>query len=139
MRLEIGGKQGVNKMSQDIVADALNKIRNANRAGKEKVKISIISNLFIEVLKIMKQKGVIKSYKIDSKEKSAEVTIGKMGECKAIKPRFTVKTSQIEKYIIRYLPAKGYGTIIVSTNKGLKTHEEALEENIGGCLIAYFY
>ncbi|MBS3085459.1 30S ribosomal protein S8 [Candidatus Pacearchaeota archaeon] len=126
-------------MSQDILADALNKIRNANRASREKVKISIISNLLVEVLKIMRQKGIVKGYRIDSKEKFIEVTIGKMEECRAIKPRYTVNTSQIERYIIRYLPGKGYGTIILSTNKGLKTHEEALEENIGGCLIAYFY
>ncbi|MEK6827540.1 MAG: 30S ribosomal protein S8 [Nanoarchaeota archaeon] len=31
------------------------------------------------------------------------------------------------------------GTMIISTNKGLITHEEAKEEDIGGCLIAYFY
>jgi ribosomal protein S8 len=29
--------------------------------------------------------------------------------------------------------------LIISTNKGLVTHTEAQEENIGGSLIAYFY
>ncbi|HEB47012.1 MAG TPA: 30S ribosomal protein S8 [Candidatus Pacearchaeota archaeon] len=37
------------------------------------------------------------------------------------------------------LPARNIGTVIVSTNKGLMTHEEALQEKIGGSLIAYFY
>jgi len=91
------------------------------------------------ILKIMKQKGAIKKYKIDSKEKNVEVTIGTLIECRAIKPRFTVKEGQIEKYRRRYLPARNLGTVIVSTNKGLTTHEEAQEEKIGGCLIAYFY
>lgn len=126
-------------MSQDIVADALNMIRNAKKARKEIVKINRISNLLIEVLKIMKQKGAIQKYKIDAKEKALEVTIGDLNECKAIKPRFTVNLSQIERYRRRYLPARNMGTIIVSTNKGLLTHEEAQEEKIGGCLIAYFY
>ena len=126
-------------MSQDIVADGLNKIVNARKAGKENVEIKIISNVLIEILKIMKQKKAIRSYKIDSKEKSVEVTIGNLIECKAIKPRYTVKKDWIEKYVRRYLPARDYGTIIVSTNKGLVTHEEALEQNLGGCLIAYFY
>jgi len=31
------------------------------------------------------------------------------------------------------------GILIISTNKGLITHNEAFEEKIGGCLIAYFY
>lgn len=126
-------------MSHDVVADALNMIKNAKRANKDIVKIKRISNLFIEVLKIMKEKEAVKKYKINAKEKSLEVTLGKFSECKSIKPRFTVKTSQIEKYRRRYLPARNIGTIIVSTNKGLMTHEESVEENIGGSLIAYFY
>ncbi|MBR9701562.1 30S ribosomal protein S8 [Candidatus Pacearchaeota archaeon] len=126
-------------MSQDIVADALNMIKNAKRARKETVKIKRISNLLIEVLKIMKQKGAIKKYKISAKDKTLEVTIGVLSECRAIKPRFTVNIDQIEKYRRRYLPARNLGTVIVSTNKGLMTHEEAQEEKIGGCLVAFFY
>ncbi|MEK6875301.1 MAG: 30S ribosomal protein S8 [Nanoarchaeota archaeon] len=126
-------------MSQDIIADALNKIKNAKNARKDKVKITHISNFLIEIFKIMKQREAIKNYKINGKEKSIEITIGDILDCRAIKPRFTIKKDQIEKYIRRYLPARGIGTIIVSTNKGLITHEEAIEQNIGGCLIAYFY
>ncbi len=126
-------------MSQDIVADAMNMIRNARNARKEVVKINRISNLLIEVLKIMKQHGAVKKYKIDSKAKTVEVTIGDLATCKSIKPRFSVNKTQIEKYRRRYLPARNLGVVIVSTNKGLMTHEEAQEEQIGGSLIAYFY
>ena len=127
------------KMSQDIVADALNMIRNAKKARKESIEVMKMSNLLIEILKIMKQKNAIKKYKINPKEKSVEISLGEVSECKAIKPRFTVQKDEIEKYKRRYLPARGIGTIIVSTNKGLMTHEEAEEEGIGGSLIAYFY
>nr|AJS12603.1 30S ribosomal protein S8 [uncultured archaeon] len=126
-------------MSQDVVADALNVMRNAKRAGKEEIKIKIISNVLVEVLKIMKQKGAVKKYKINTEEKSIDMTLGDFQECKSIKPRFTVQKDEIEKYRRRYLPARNMGTIIVSTNKGLMTHEEAQEEKTGGCLIAYFY
>jgi small subunit ribosomal protein S8 len=126
-------------MAQDIVADALNMIRNAKKAKKSSVKVKIISNLLIEILKIMKQEGAIKKYKINSKDKSVEVSLGELSECKAIKPRFSCDRTQIEKYRRRYLPARNLGTMILSTNKGLMTHEEAEEEKQGGCLIAYFY
>jgi len=126
-------------MSQDIVADGLNMINNAKRARKASVEIKRISNLLMEVLKMMKQEGAIKKYKIDGKEKSVEVTIGDMSQCKAIKPRFSVDKDSIEKYRRRYLPSRNFGVMIVSTNKGLMTHEEAQEQNIGGSLIAYFY
>ena len=126
-------------MSHDVVSDALNMIKNIKMAKKRTVKIKRISNVLIEVLKIMKQKGAIKKYKIDGKEKSVEISLGELFECKAIKPRFTVKKDQIEKYRRRYLPARNIGTVIISTSKGLMTHEEAQEEGMGGCLIAYFY
>jgi len=126
-------------MSQDIVADALNMMRNAKKARKETIKVLRISNLLIEILKIMKQKGSIKKYKIDAIEKTLQITIGDLTDCKAIKPRFSCDKDQIEKYRRRYLPARNLGTMIISTNKGLMTHEEAEEEKIGGTLIAYFY
>lgn len=126
-------------MSHDIVADGLNMIRNAKKTHKENVKIKRISNALVEVLKIMKQEGAIKKYKIDSKEKSLSVTIGDLNECKAIKPRFSCNKNQIEKYRRRYLPARNIGIMIISTNKGMMTHKEAQEEEIGGSLIAYFY
>jgi small subunit ribosomal protein S8 len=126
-------------MSQDIVADALNMLTNAKKAKKETVKISKISNLLIEILKIMKQKEAIKKYKVNSKEKSGEITLGDLSNCKAIKPRFSVNKNQIDKYVRRYLPARNLGTMIVSTNQGLMTHEEAQEKELGGSLIAYFH
>jgi small subunit ribosomal protein S8 len=126
-------------MSQDIVADALNGIKNAKKARKENIKIKRISNLLIEILKIMKQEGVIKKYRIDSKEKSIEINLGEFSECKAIKPRLSVKKDQIEKYRRRFLPSRKLGIMIISTNKGLMTHKEAQQEKVGGSLIAYFY
>ena len=126
-------------MSHDVVADALNMIKNAKMAGKENIEIKLISNLLIEILKIMKQEKAIKKYKIDAKEKSISLTIGEITDCKGIKPRFSCDKFQIEKYRRRYLPARNMGTLIISTNKGLMTHKEAQEEGIGGCVVAYFY
>ncbi|MEX0921030.1 MAG: 30S ribosomal protein S8 [Candidatus Pacearchaeota archaeon] len=126
-------------MSQDIIADALNMIQNAKRARKEIVEINRISKLLIEILKIMKKAGAIQRYKINIKGKAVEVTLGEFIKCRAIKPRFTVKKDQVEKYKRRYLPAKNVGTLIITTNDGLKTHEETLNEGLGGSLLAYFY
>ncbi len=126
-------------MSHDVISDAMNMIRNARKAGNEEVKIRRMSNMLIEILKIMRKTGAIKKYKIDSKEKSVEVTVGDIIECKAIKPRFTVGKNEIEKYKRRYLPSRDVGTMIISTNVGLKTHEESEQEGLGGALIAFFY
>ena len=46
---------------------------------------------------------------------------------------------EYEKFEKRYLPAKGFGIIIVSTPKGLMIHKEAISKVTGGKLIAYCY
>ena len=124
-------------MAQDKVADALNMIMNARKVNKTAVSIFQYSKLLISILAIAKLRGYIEDYKITNGILTVE--LANIHGCKAIKPRFVVPSNKIEKYISRYLPAKNIGIIIISTSQGIMTHETALEKNIGGNLIAYFY
>lgn len=127
-------------MSQDIVSDALNRIMNAKRVGKTEVSIKRISKLLLNLLEIMKKKGHITFELIeDDKKPSVNVKFVKLNLCKSIKPRYNVEVADIDKYLRRFLPSRNFGTIIISTNQGLLTQEEAYEKKIGGSLIAYFY
>ena len=126
-------------MSQDVIADTLNKMINAAKAGKTSISVRRYSKLLSSVLAIAKLKGYVKSYKVDEKENVLHIEIGKLNACIAIKPRFVVQVEDFEKYAKRYLPAKDIGIIIVSTSSGLMTHHTAEEKGIGGALIAYFY
>jgi small subunit ribosomal protein S8 len=65
--------------------------------------------------------------------------LGAVNNVGVIKPRFAVQLDDYEKYEKRFLPAKGFGILIVSTNHGLLTHVEAKEKNLGGKLIAFCY
>ena len=124
-------------MSQDVIADALNKALNASKAGKTSLSVDRHSKLLISVLAIAKLKGYIKNYRVENNVLNIE--IDKLNFCKAIKPRFVVQVDEIDKYVKRYLPARDIGIIIISTSQGLMTHNTAQEKNIGGALIAYFY
>ena len=124
-------------MSQDIVSDALNKVMNARRAGKESISVAHHSKFLLSVLAIAKLKGYIKGYKVE--DNILNIQIGNITGCKAIKPRFIVKSDEMQKYEDRYLPAKGIGIIIISTNEGLMTHQTAQDKNLGGSLIAYIF
>ncbi len=124
-------------MSQDIVADALNQIMNAKKASKSSVKIKRHSKFLISVLAIGKLKGYVKDY--STEEDGLSIEFGKLNMCRAVKPRYIVKTRDIDKYVRRYLPARNMGTIIISTSKGIMTHQTALDKNLGGSIIAYFY
>lgn len=121
---------------QDVIANALNCIMNAKRAKKE-ICIVPSSKLLLGVLGIMKKKGYISSFKEDGRQ--VEIAITNLNSCKAIKPRSFVKKGEFDKYVRRFLPARDFGMLIVTTSKGLMTHEEAIEKNIGGSLVAFCY
>ena len=123
-------------MSQDIVADGLNQIMNAKKARKTEVVINKHSKLLRGVLDVAKEAGFL-DYSVDGIK--LKVEIQNLNAIRAIKPRYTVKNSRINFYVRRYLPAKDFGLVLVSTNQGLKKHYEAEEENLGGCLVAYMY
>jgi len=125
-------------MSQDILADTLNGIMNAQRRKKESIVVNKYSKFVLNVLEIAKKEGYINNFEV--KDKKLKISFGeKLNKCQAIKPRYFVDKESIEKYLRRYLPARDFGFVIVSTNKGLLTHKEAAEKKIGGCVIAYFY
>ncbi|VVB80620.1 30S ribosomal protein S8 [uncultured archaeon] len=128
-------------MKSDVVADAFNMIMNAKKVEKTEVRINRISKFLVQILQMMKDQNYID---FEVKEDEAEkpyliVKMLKLNECKAIKPRYSVSVERIDKYLRRYLPSRNFGTMIVSTNKGLMTHEEAYKNNLGGSLVAYFY
>ena len=123
-------------MSQDIIADALNQIMNAKKARKNEVTVEKHSKLLRNVLDIAKAHGYL-DYTIDGRRLKIEMK--ELNEIKAIKPRYSVSVEKINGYVRRFLPARNFGFVVVSTNKGLMKHEEAEEQNLGGCLIAYMF
>jgi len=123
-------------MSQDIVSDGLNQIINAKKARKKIVTLKKHSKLLRNVLDIAKESGYL-DYSVNGNELTVEII--RLNEFKAIKPRFTAQVEKINYYVRRFLPAKNFGFVIISTNKGLMKHNEAEEQNLGGCLVAYIY
>ena len=129
-------------MAVDPVADALIKIKNADLANKRECYISPASKLIGNILKIMQEEGYIGTYEYidDGKAGVYRVElIGKINECKAIKPRYSVRYKRIEEYEKRYLPSKNMGILFISTPEGLMTHKKAKELKIGGKLIGFVY
>lgn len=123
-------------MKQDIVANALNQIMNAKRVEKKELVINRSSKLLIGLFEMMKERKYID---FEQEGNSVKVKIIDLTECKSVKPRFFVKVDEIDKYLRRYLPSRNFGTLVISTSKGLMTQQEAIENKIGGALIAYFF
>jgi small subunit ribosomal protein S8 len=117
----------------------LNTIMNNKSLEKKEVMIKKVSKLLVRILEMMKKDGHVDFEIIGDKKKIAIVKINKLNESRAIKPRYSVEVSEINKYERRFLPSRNFGKLIISTSKGLMSQKEAYEKNIGGCLIAYYY
>lgn len=126
----------------DTLSIALSNIINAEKIGREFCTAKPFSKLLKDVLTIMHDKGYLGAFEVieDGKGKIVKINLlGKINKCGAIKPRFSVRKDEFEKFEKRYLPAKDFGILIVSTSKGLMTHIDVKEKKMGGKLIAYVY
>jgi small subunit ribosomal protein S8 len=129
-------------MLLDPLANALSKIQNHERARKREVVLAPASKLVKEVLRIMQEEGFIGEFKFidDGKAGKFNVTLqGKVNGCGVIKPRYSTKRDEYETWEKRYLPAAGFGVLVVSTQQGVMTHKKAMELGLGGRLLAYIY
>ena len=126
----------------DTLSAALSKIMNAEKAGKEEVVIKPSSKVLESVLQILKDKRYIGDFKVDNDSHGSRITIALVGEINkigSVKPRYSLTLDEIEKFERRYLAAKDFGFLIISTSQGVMTHNDAKKENIGGRLLAYCY
>ncbi|MDI6810821.1 MAG: 30S ribosomal protein S8 [archaeon] len=126
----------------DPLADALSHIKNTERVGKMECTLKPASKLIGNVLSVLKEGGYIAEFEFveDGKAGLFKVKLcGKINNCNAIKPRFHVRAKEYEKWEKRLLPARDFGMLIVTTSKGVMSHEKAIENGIGGQLLAFVY
>jgi small subunit ribosomal protein S8 len=129
-------------MLLDPLADALSVIKNAEDIGKPECTIQPASKLIGKILKVMKDKGYIGEFEFIDDGKSGLFKIqlkGRINKCGVIKPRHPVGNREYEKWEKRFLPARNFGSLILTTPKGVMSHSEAREQGLGGQLLAYVY
>jgi small subunit ribosomal protein S8 len=128
-------------MMNDLIADAITRIRNASMR-KLDVTTLIHSSLVEAMLEVLTKKEYIESYNVedlDNNKKAIKVVLkyddndnSVINEVKRIsKPgrRVYKNSSELKSF------KNGYGTIVVSTNKGVMANDEAHAQNVGGELL----
>ncbi|MGV8171085.1 MAG: 30S ribosomal protein S8 [Candidatus Woesearchaeota archaeon] len=129
-------------MLNDPLANVLSYINNHEKLGRKEITVGNNSKFIRTVLSILNENNYLGEYKEldDGKGKLLVINlIGAINKIGVIKPRFNVKKDNYEKFEKRYLPAKDFGVMIVSTSKGLMTHVQAKENGLGGRLVCYCY
>jgi len=129
-------------MLNDPLANALSMIKNAELRGKGTCQIQPSSKLIGGVLNLLKEKGYIGEFEYIDNGKAGIFQVkltGAINNCGVIKPRYPIKRDDLEKWESRYLPAQHFGLLILTTTKGIISHEEAKQQGIGGKVLAYVY
>jgi small subunit ribosomal protein S8 len=129
-------------MRHDVLADVLSVMKNMKDRGSYEIEIRPISNTVKDVFEVLKAEGYILEFEIieDKRGNYAKVKLTNLiNNIGAIKPRFSITLAEFEKFEARYLPAKDFGRLIVSTSKGVMTHLQAKVKGLGGVLLAYVY
>lgn len=129
-------------MLNDPLAAALSKIMNAEKIGKKEVEIKPASKMIKKVFELMNDHRYLGTFEEvnDGRGGFLKVNIlGNINKCGVIKPRFSTRRHNFEKWEKRYLPAQDFGIIIVSTPLGIMTHSQAKDKKLGGKLLAYCY
>ena len=129
-------------MRHDPLNDAISIIKNYERIGRGECVLKPKTKLLLSMLSILQEAGYIGEYEVEDNKRGGSVKvklIRQINDCGIIKPRFPVKHREFDKWEQRYLPAQGFGLLIVSTPKGIMSHEKAKENGLGGRLIAYAY
>jgi small subunit ribosomal protein S8 len=131
-------------MMTDPIADMLTRIRNSVLSKAEKVDIPA-SRLKVEIAKIMKEEGFIKSYKIikDKKQGILRVTLKYTQDNRPIveglkrisKPGRRVYVGKDEVPSV----VGGMGIAVMTTPKGILTDKVCRREGVGGEVLCYIW
>lgn len=129
-------------MLLDPLNDAMATIRNAEMAGKGECNVRPASKLIGRVLAVMQEAGYVGEIRRidDGRGGLFHVVLrGSINNCGVIKPRSSVKRTDLDRYEARYLPAQDFGVLILTTTEGVVGHTKAKELGVGGKLLAYVY
>ena len=125
-------------MMNDLIADALTRIRNA-AMRKLEVTTLLHSNTVEGILKVLEAKEYIDSFKVvdgEHNKKTIQVTLKYDEREKSVINEITRVSKSGRRVYKSSAELKnfknGYGTIIVSTNKGIIANDEAYAANVGG-------
>ena len=124
------------------LAAILSRIQNAERIGKREFTTTSNSKVIRAILAIIQHEGFIAGFEETPDKKGNLLLVklnGNLNKVGVVTPNFTVTRDKYEMFEQRYLPAKDFGVLIVSTNKGIMTHKQAKEQRLGGKLLAYAY
>ena len=129
----------------DPIADMLTRIRNANMAEKQSVRIPH-SKIKADIARLLKEEGFVKDYKLNETETNKsflninlKYTADREPVIQGLK---RISKPSCRKYVnAEEVPRVlgGIGIALLSTSSGVMTDSEARKKNIGGEILCFVW
>src|SRR5574340_598556 len=124
----------------NILANLFISLQNSEMRHKKECVVIPASKLASEVMRVLQKKRYIGEFEFIDDGVAGKLRVqllGRINRCGVITPRFPVKAKNFPRWESRYLPAVGVGILIISTPKGVLSHSDAQQTNVGGRLLGY--
>ncbi len=124
------------------LSNALANLYNNEERRKRESVIWPASKLIGRVLRVIQKHGYIGEFEYIDDSRSGKFKVqllGRINKCGSVRPHFSVRIDDLEKWEKRYLPSQDVGILIITTSKGVISNKEARELKVGGRLLAYIY
>lgn len=130
----------------DPIADMLTRIRNANSARHQDVRVPN-SRLKIEIARVLKDEGYILEYQVESTDAEAGETLKIVFKSRPDRRRVITGMKRISRPGLRIYARKtdiprvlgGLGIAILSTSLGVMSGSQATRAGVGGEVLAFVW
>jgi ribosomal protein S8 len=99
-------------------------------------------NISLFITKLTTYPGYIGEFEEVDDHRSGKVVIqlnGRLNKTGVISPRYNVALRDLEKWVVKLLPSRQFGYIVLTTSAGIMDHEEARRKHVAGKIIGFFY
>lgn len=124
-------------MVNDIIADSLTRIRNASMRRLPNTELRY-AKIVVQILNVFKARGFIKEFYVNDKDGKQSISVVLNYDDRGVTAINEIKRISKSGRRVYFGAEKlkrfknGYGIIVVSTNKGVISNEDAYAQKIGG-------
>lgn len=86
--------------------------------------------------------GYIGEFEEVDDHRSGKIVIqlnGRLNKTGVISPRYNIQLRDLEKWVVKLLPSRQFGYIVLTTSAGIMDHEEARRKHVAGKILGFFY
>ncbi len=128
--------------TNNILANVFVTLYNNESRRKNECIVYPASKLAHKVLETLKKGSYIGDFEYVEDKRGGKFKVkllAKITKCGAISPRLKVKKTEYAQWEQQYLPSYTQGMLLVTTNKGVMSHHDAVNKELGGLLLGYVY